>query len=107
VVERQVVADQHPIPEEVAEGRHHVPRWRLVEEHRRRDAGDLGDALRDGASGVDELLEGLDHLAAADLHGSDLDHAVALGAQAGGLGVRNYEGGVGQVHGAVGAWAGG
>ncbi len=85
---------------------------RRVTDHRRGDAGELDDLRRDGAAGIDEGGQLAEHLAAADLHRTDLgDGVVAVarclrgGAPTGGLQVHHHEGGVGEERAASGSTA--
>jgi hypothetical protein len=62
-----------------------------VGDHAVGDAGQGGDQRWDGDLGVDQGVEGAEHLAAADLDGADLGDAVAGGGAAGGLQVQDHE----------------
>jgi hypothetical protein len=64
---------------------------RLVEHHRRRNARDLRDSPRDGASRIDQLREPIDDFVATNLDGRDLDDAAVGGTGARGFGVGDDE----------------
>ena len=95
-VEAGVVRDQRSIAHEVQEHRQHCADGGCAGHGGVRDPGQRGDVGRDRSLGVDEGAELPEHLATADLHGTDLGDRVSRGIGAGGLEVHHYQRGFGQ-----------
>ena len=77
--------------DELPEGRQDLAdAWR-VDDHRRRDPGEHGDARGHRNAWVDEGLELAEHLAAADLDGADLRDLLGARLAAGRLEVEDDE----------------
>jgi hypothetical protein len=90
-VEGGVVGDQHGAAEELQQaGEHHLDGLG-VGDHAVGDAGQGGDQRWDRDLGVDQGVEGAEHLAAADPDGADLRDPVGGGGAAGDLQVQDHE----------------